>query len=284
MTTSDDDPRWDPPLDQLAEVCATAAFMARDISLLKPQEPSGDLRELDTKIDQGAGVNILRFGHEATTGYLQGAGDLLHSIARLITENPAAVSPIVLARSTGEYSAFAWWLSDPKDSPNQRAGKARRIAQTALSEHTMDIHAAPFRKVFNTWSSRAPIKIAGKPDPEKLIRAMLGSNYNDQVKNTSWYVHAVAITLIQTIESAKRNHPRNRQAAWNEGLFALQAVIHASERVTQLRNGDLSAIAAAKRASGRLVDLLRDDHNPDTKTPRSAARGVAAAQPPTREF
>ncbi|WP_030167404.1 MULTISPECIES: hypothetical protein [Actinomycetes] len=256
MTTSGDDPRWDPPLDRLAEVCATAAFMARDISLLEPQEPSGDLHDLDTKIDQRAGVNILQFAHAATTGYLQGAGDLLHSIARLIIENPAAVSPIVLARSAAEYSAFAWWLSDPRDGANQRASKARRIAQTALSEHTMDIHADPFRKVFTTWSSRTPIRIASKPDPEKLIRSMLGSDYNDQVKNTSWYVHADALTLIQTIASAERNHPRNRQAAWNEGLFALQAVVHASERVSRLRNGDLSVIAAAKRASDRLVGLL----------------------------
>lgn len=90
--------------------------------------------------------------------------------------------------------------------------------------------------------------MAKKPDPARLIRAMLDSDYNDQVRNTSRYVHADAITLIQTVTNAARSHPRNRQAAWNEGLFALQAVIHASERVTQLRNGDQSVIEAAKRS------------------------------------
>lgn len=69
-TDAADDPRWDPPLDQLAKACATAAFMAQGTSRLAPREPSGDLHELDLAVDQGAGVNILRFGHEATTGYL----------------------------------------------------------------------------------------------------------------------------------------------------------------------------------------------------------------------
>jgi hypothetical protein len=233
--------------------------MARDISLLAPREPAGDLLGLDAAIDQGAGVNILQFGHTATSGYLQGAGDLLHSIARLITENPAVVSPVVLARCTAEYAALAWWLSDPSDSTDQRASKYRRTAETALLEHTTDPHAKPFRKVFNIWSSRTSIRMAKKPDPERLLRTMLGNDYQDQVKNTSRYVHADAITLIQTMASVDRKHPRNRQAAWNEGMFALQAVIHASERVTDLRGGDLSVVEGAKRASNRLVDLNAQD-------------------------
>ncbi|MGC4964081.1 hypothetical protein [Gordonia sp. DT101] len=259
MTTSaDTDPQWVPPVDELAETCAAIAFMALDASKLAPREPTGDLNQIDAALDQGASVNILRFAHEATTGYLQGAGDLLHSLARLAKEHPPAISPSVLARCTAEYAAFAWWLSDPTDSPEQRASKSRRISQTALNEHTSEPGLNEFRHRFNAWSSRTRLPKTGKPDPETLIKTMLGTAYDEQVKATSRYVHPDAITLVTTMVSADRGHPRNHQVVWNDAMFAAWAVIAATERVTGIRDGDLSTIRSAKLAFNRLVDMVAD--------------------------
>lgn len=258
--TNADDSRWDPPLDQLADVCTATALMVRDISRLPPREPSGDLTELDAAIDQGAGINVLKLAHEATTGYLQGAGDLLHSIARLVHEHPSALSPSVLARCTAEYSAFAWWLSDPTETPHKRATKSRRAAQTGFHEHTMNSAFDPLRKKFNTWSSQTNIKMGSKPEPEQLIRAMLGNAYTNQIKSTSQYVHPDLVTVLQTIVSADLQHPRTRQVTWNDSMFALWAVIVAAERVMLLRDGDLAVIEGLKRAFNHLADQATGDH------------------------
>jgi hypothetical protein len=80
----------------------------------------------DERLSTAAVENPVKFAHELAGVYLDGAGELLHTLSTLQVD--ARTTPYIgsapIARSALEYAAKSWWLQLPKLSGRQRVGRA----------------------------------------------------------------------------------------------------------------------------------------------------------------
>jgi hypothetical protein len=103
-------------------------------------EASAELADMQVQRDgQPWSDDVLRTPYAAASLLMTGVMDNLGSIRQLMGEPMPAIGPTVIARSTMEIGAAAWWLMEPGIGPRRRTCRqlllslisARRAAQVA---------------------------------------------------------------------------------------------------------------------------------------------------------
>ena len=182
--------------------------------------------------------NPVKFAHELAGLYLDGAGELLHTLAGL-QRNAETTTPYIgtapIARSALEYAAKSWWLQLPDQTGRQRVGRAMGAMRGSFAEDEV------------TDSNRIPAQLEEWASQQKTFRVLRGESKITAVikqmhSGADWQypylsdaAHGGPIEVLRVFTLAREGRGSDAVDQWLRTWIATGAVLQACEVRTALR-------------------------------------------------
>lgn len=201
------------------------------------QEVAADDDQLSTDGVQ----NPVKFAHDLARFYLEGAGELVHTLATLQMSETTTpyIGTAPVARSALEYAAKSWWLQQPQQTGRERVGRAMGAMRgdfAAAAPGEWDHIAAQLEQ----WASQQQgfRVLKGESKITAVIRAMHpGSEW--QYPYLSEPAHGGPLSVLRTLIQAQDRQPRSDVVdQWLRTWIATGAVLRACDARSRLRGAE----------------------------------------------
>ena len=196
-----------------------------------------EINQDDEQLSTATIKNPVKFAHELAGLYLDGAGELLHTLAALLlrADTTPYIGTAPIARSALEYAAKSWWLQLPDQTGRQRVGRAMGAMRGSFSEDESGDSNHIAGQLEEWASQQRTFRVSrGESKITAIIKAMHpGADW--QYPYLSDASHGGPIEVLRVFTLASKGRGVDATDQWVRTWIATGAVLQACEVRSRLR-------------------------------------------------